>query len=122
MSGKLTASVERVEQATAQFEGLIDQLLRGLGVGTTIAAESAGDDLHIMLAKPIQAEQLGAGAEFSVGSNLGVTMVGGPLGHVGMKSLAVLHNRRQQNQFASASRLAQQVAAEFIPSLALHRH
>ena len=82
----------------------------------------AGEESHVVLAEPVQAQALAGGVGFPVGPDLGVAVAGGPFAYVGVKAFAVLDYRRQQYQVAASAQFAPQAPAQFIARLGFDGH
>ncbi len=80
------------------------------------------DDLHVMLAKPIQAQALGGGIELPIRPDLGIAMAGGPFGHIRVEALAIPHHGRQQQQVTALAQFVPQPPPQFIARLRFDRH
>ena len=77
------------------------------------------DDFDIMFAKAVEAKSLVGGVNLPVGAHFGVAVAGGPFSHIGVKTLAVFHDGRQQEQIAALLHLRQQTAAHLVARLRL---
>src|SRR6266704_2300863 len=122
MDGNLPMFVLRQEHPVTQAQCVINKFL---GAPWLVRAfgprEAASDNFHVVFAKAVQSQALVGLIEFSVRPDLGVTMPGGPFGHVGMEALAIPDCRRQQQQIAALFELHAQPPAQFFARLSFNR-
>src|SRR2546428_6194196 len=112
MQGECAVIVEGKQRAMAELQRLVNELLRRLWlVGRAVPSaplrfhpgrrrgedtaphpapfrfEYADYDLHVVFAKAVEAKFVAGGIDFPVGADLGVAVLGGPLGNVRVKTL-----------------------------------
>src|SRR5205823_3089808 len=64
-----------------------------------------------------QSQPLAGRVDFSIGADFGVTMVGGPFGDVGMKTLAVFYDGSEEAQVTAFPQFTAQPPREFVAGL-----
>jgi hypothetical protein len=83
------------------------------------AAQMAGNDFDIVLPEPIEPKRLIRWVKLSVGSDFRITMLGGPMGYVGVKTLAIFYHRGEQSQIATLLEVAAEKSPHLIACLSL---
>src|SRR5215471_17409049 len=109
MDREVALVVQREKRSVAQFEGFVNELLGSLlyqalaisdfgfrisdfnlslsrlaGSGAT--AQAAGHDFNVVFAEAIQPQSLVRRVNLSVGSHLGIAMLGCPISNIGMEA------------------------------------
>ena len=117
MNGKLTVIIEREKCSTAEFQGFINQQLRGFRAALDFLFENADDDFDIVLAETVETKMFAGLVDFFVRAQLGVAVFGGPFGDVRVKAFAIANDRRKQKEVAALFQLLFEPAAQFIARL-----
>ena len=111
--------IERKNGSVAQFQGFVDKELDGRVLFAGFAFQHAHDDFHVVLAKTVQAQLFARGINFAVRANLRVAVLGGPLGDIRVKTLAIADHRGKQQQIAALFHLRRESQAELVAGLGL---
>lgn len=107
MRGDLAVVVHGEERSLPYLERLVDELLRSFpgDVGCFGRCEflpalrrlkDANDDLDVVFLETVQSKRLVCAEEFSVGPDLGISVLRGPRGDVGVESLSATNDRREE--------------------------
>jgi hypothetical protein len=113
--------VQGEQCAVAELQRLVNQRLRGLAGATRPLFQHARNDFHIMLAKPVQPQPFRRLVHLAVCPHLRVTVRRRPFRHIRMKTLAIPHHWRKQQQVPAPFHLRRKPRGQPVPRLALHR-
>ncbi len=143
--GEALMIIQRKQRSLSQFECFVNKRLppqvgrasvlaspvcrRGMGSrghspswGQAFSRQHPNDNLHVVLAKAVEAQSLAGGMALPVGPDLGIAVAGCPFAYVRVETLAVPDHRRQQHQVAALAQLPLQTPAQFVAGLRLDRH
>ena len=122
MDGGLAVVAQGEERAVAEVQRLLDQAARRLPAGRRaplLFVQNPGHDFHVVLAEAFQAERRGGGIDFPVGPDLGEAVLGGPMGDLGVKALAIFHHGGEQEQIAAPAQFRFEPGGDLVARLRL---
>ena len=112
------------QHAVAQVQRLLDQLARRLPARRRAwrgLVQNSGHDFYVVLAEAFQPERFGGRIDLAVGADFGEAVLGGPMGDIRVKTLAIFHHRREQQQIAAPPRFRRQPRCQLVARLRPHR-